>query len=67
MTHDELLVKVFALDPSWDLDKDFVEKNKALRAVVELHSPSETDPVNCQECDTIYPCPTIEAIVNEFK
>jgi hypothetical protein len=64
MTHEQLLVKVFALDPAWDLDKDFVEKNKALRAVVELHSPTDD---NCQECDTAYPCPTIEAIVNEFK
>ncbi len=60
MTYDELLVKVFALDPSWDLDKDFVEKNKALRAVVELHNPTDDN------CQTEYPCATIEAIINEF-
>jgi hypothetical protein len=64
MTHDDLLAKIFYIDPAWGLNEDFVEKNRALRAVVELHSPSED---NCQECETAYPCPTIQAIVNEFK
>ena len=64
MTYDELLAKVFSLDPTWDLDKDFVEKNKALRAVVELHNPTDD---NCQECQTTYPCATTQAIINSFE
>ena len=64
MTYDDLLAKVFYIDPEWGLNTDFVQKNQALRAVIELHSPSED---NCQECDTAYPCSTTQAIVNEFN
>lgn len=73
MTHKELLAKIdkggaraFQVDSySW----------KALRAVVELHSPRSSGPFEfCFACNgwdeedgTEYPCPTIEAIQEELR
>lgn len=85
MTHDELLAKIEASgfvqgeDYVWSLDGQAVKKtNAALRAVVELHKPSEAwgdthcgfcfdlawEPSGLQmdEADFTYPCPTIQAI-----
>ena len=64
MTHDELLTEIDSLNNSCSV-VDRVAT--ALRAVVELHKPSDWD--NCLACsgktnETIvsYPCPTIQAI-----
>ena len=77
MTHDELLANL------WILPADVTELQhgakvvQALRAVVELHKPS--DPiwsdgfVVCEICNyeyhrsEPYPCPTIQAIEKELR
>ena len=73
MTHDELLAEIDSYA--------YVFKPKtALRAVVELHKPSEIadafGDIGCVECDydadykiwnQPYPCPTIQAIEKELK
>ena len=75
MTHDELL----AICDNYSF-KDSAEPVKALRAVVELHKPVNVYLPNgrgekidvCEDCQndigqTIYPCPTIQAIEKELK
>ena len=56
--------------------KDSADPVKALRAVVELHKPDESDFPdeweNCVECSigglsAFYPCPTIKAIEKELQ
>ena len=73
MTHDELLAEIDSYA--------YVFKPKtALRAVVELHKPSEIadafGDIGCVECDydadykiwnQPYPCPTIQAIEKELE
>ena len=94
MTHDELLAKIEEYDNScntagsdkavpkssgWDC-YELHSMAKALRAVVELHKPSEfkkdarLDEFICAGCNTEddyyaynYPCPTIQAIEKELK
>ena len=68
MTHDELL----AICDNYSF-KDSAEPVKALRAVVELHKPSNASGIPglvCEQCSlnkwTNYPCPTIEAIEKEL-
>lgn len=77
MTHDELL----AICDNYSF-KDSAEPVKALRAVVELHKPSEAwGDTHCGFCfdlawepsglqmdskQFIYPCPTIQAIEKEL-
>jgi CRISPR/Cas system-associated exonuclease Cas4 (RecB family) len=78
MTHDELLSKI---DKNWDDDYDYcdVQRDKALRAVVELHKPSGQGlgyAAYCHQCmfnhgsgeikNHAYPCPTIQAIEKEL-
>jgi hypothetical protein len=66
MTHDELLAKI---DYWFDTDNFHLHKN-ALRAVVELHKPTEYG--DCSHCFGLhsmgetYPCPTIQAIEKEL-
>ena len=74
MTHDELLVRV----KLWD---DYAKGGytpavfQALRAVVELHKPSEYEPSQCWACSAYanneyeadYPCWTIQAIEKELE
>ena len=63
MTHDELLAKMkelsrtFAYEPNLNFES-------ALRAVVELHKPIQHTfmKVECEYCETVYPCLTIAAI-----
>jgi hypothetical protein len=73
MTHDELL----AICDNYSF-KDSAEPVKALRAVVELHKPWNTDrfgePIDvCVGCfdvtddHIVYPCPTIRAIEKELR
>lgn len=77
MKHDELLAKIDASgfvqgkDYVWSLDGPAVKKaNAALRAVVELHRP--TNDGMCGKClglasDWVtYPCSTIQAIEKEL-
>jgi hypothetical protein len=40
---------------------------QALRAVVELHKPSNFDYRMCFYCPHEYPCPTILVIVKELE
>ena len=68
MTHDELLAKL----NSYQCGSAFAEMFKnAVRAVVELHKPSENDSwgsVVCVKCPTWeYPCLTIQAIEKELE
>ena len=87
MSNDELLAlidkEVFTIvsvnDPS-DIEIARLRRLKvALRAVVELHKPSEIadayGDIGCVECDynadykiwnQSYPCPTIQAITNRL-
>ena len=64
MTHDELLD---AVKPEYAYGKI----GDALRAVVELHKPTEYG--DCSHCFGLhsmgetYPCPTVQAIEKEFK
>ncbi len=72
MTRDELLADInkyysdIESGLRWEPDCYI----KALRAVVELHSPFEIDRegnYNCQECEWAYPCFTIQAIEKELQ
>ena len=76
MTHDELLARIDA----WN--EDYYQAPPlyhALRAVMELHRPSEGpdeyENIGCEACgldseymqyNQIYPCPTIQAIEKEL-
>jgi hypothetical protein len=71
MNHDELL----AICDNYSF-KDSAEPVKALRAVVELHKPDESDFPDewesCVECScngyvAMYPCQTIKAIEKELE
>jgi hypothetical protein len=78
MTHDELLTKIdlFQRETTWDIPEESIrfgvsKKNyQALRAVVELHKPVESDYVKellCRGCPTYaWPCKTIQAIEKEL-
>ena len=62
MTHDELLKRI-------GHPIEFIAPSKALRAVVGLHRPEEQEHKEyekCWNCNLIYPCPTIQAIVKEL-
>ena len=78
MTHDELLIEINRrLDVA--LYNGDAQSIHALRAVVELHKPSQKDywgEVGCVGCDVNseygtwqeeYPCPTIQAIEKELQ
>ena len=72
LTHGELLARI---DKNWDADYDYcdVQRDKALRAVVELHRPVhnayDTDYSwwGCLMCEEVYPCPTIQVIEKELQ
>jgi hypothetical protein len=82
MTHDELLAKIKEMNPYVAIGGDRWKQEQALRAVVELHKPSENYTGNiCEYCfalayepsglsmeyeDFAYPCPTIQAIEKEL-
>jgi len=78
MTHDELLIEINRrLDVA--LYNGDAQSIHALRAVVELHKPSQenyTGEIGCVGCDVNseygtwqeeYPCPTIRAIEKELS
>ena len=80
MTHDELLARVIGISKEnvkfWPNLEIFLTPNtKALRAVVELHKPTEVEWADeeqaCSHCSTrdwdiYYPCETIQAIEKEL-
>ena len=80
MTHDELLAyineEIEVCDPSCNSHKADNQPWLALRAVVELHKPSQSylfDDEVCDFCSSeedrseiLYPCPTIQAIEKEL-
>ena len=59
MTHDELLTKFKDLKPESRVCN-------ALRAVVELHKPSDGQCYECHYEGRDYPCHTIQAIEKEL-
>jgi len=78
MTHEELLIEINRrLDVA--LYNGDAQSIHALRAVVELHKPSQenyTGEIGCVGCDVNseygtwqeeYPCPTIRAIEKELS
>ena len=70
LSHEELLAKI---DGYIEHDCDCWQCNmaKALRAVVELHNPTPekvfVSEIECIQCDSDYPCPTIQAIEKELE
>jgi hypothetical protein len=73
MTHEELLDCVTKSRDYTDIQEPnvrMVEELNALRAVVELHKPTEYG--DCSHCFGLhsmgetYPCPTIQAIEKEL-
>ena len=75
MTHDELLAKIDYTVAIYEglsvLDiRVLTAYLKALRGVVELHTPILIDsdvPIWCTESCGSYPCNTIQAIEKELK
>lgn len=78
MTHEELLNNIDQEIATSDYSGDCYEYSasnhlKALRAVVELHKPSDDpDFLFCWQCTTgyttiDYPCPTIRTIEKELQ
>lgn len=74
MSHDELLAKINANLCGIDgCDGEHYKKDDlhgewfALRAVVELHKPSEGQCYECHYEGRDYPCETIQAIEKELK
>ena len=84
-SHDELLAKVelilgtyiskyYGSKKDVELRSDVIDSLQALRAVVELHKPSEYEPGQCWACSAYadnqyeadYPCWTIQAIEKEL-
>ena len=73
MTHDEIIAKMddfnIGLSNGFGDVKTLVQFVNALRAVVELHLPTD-NLVYCELCiasNFEYPCPTIEAISKELE
>ena len=71
MTHDELLASIIDYGENGPIDYGQIDLSKALRAVVELHKPVETNYIDIETCtgceEAEYPCPTIQAIEKELK
>jgi NAD-dependent dihydropyrimidine dehydrogenase PreA subunit len=69
MTHDELLEAVNS--PTYRQSRTLEHPYIALRAVLELHKPMETNYIDIETCtgceEAEYPCPTIQAIEKELK
>ncbi len=67
MTHDELIASIQGI-LDYGCTVDTKRQLNALRAVVELHKPTEgwEAYMYCESCQEIglgdYPCPTIQAI-----
>ena len=71
MTHNELLASIIDYGENGPIDYGQIDLSKALRAVVELHKPVETNYIDIETCtgceEAEYPCPTIQAIEKELK
>jgi hypothetical protein len=77
MTHDELLAKLDVTRFELISYEEFLKRNNALRAVVELHKPVQSymfEEEACSHCSSgedrseiLYPCPTIQTIEKELK
>lgn len=69
MTHNELLEAVNS--PTYRQSRTLEHPYIALRAVLELHKPVETNYIDIETCtgceEAEYPCPTIQAIEKELK
>ena len=80
MTHDELLWAINSVVENGTCETvGHYSSAKALRAVVELHKPYPAPTtvsmedgkwqsnIHCDDCHSVYPCPTIQAIEKELK
>ena len=86
MTHDELLARlndpIAWMESESESERHYTPETYnelkrhldvylALRAVVELHKPVETNYIDIETCtgceEAEYPCPTIQAIEKELK
>ena len=77
MTHEELLAKMAQIAHTKDANEARNDYLLALRAVVELHRPTDylkdvgIEDIICSTCGwrgiELYPCPTIQAIEKELK
>jgi hypothetical protein len=63
MTHDELLELIETSEEFYDDGLNATPAWSGLRSVVELHKPEYT---RCIECESFYPCTTIQAIEKEL-
>lgn len=76
MTHEELLAELNQAIKDFEIMVGNNPYYKALRAVVELHSPFDNlagefcticTAMEDKDIYTLYPCPTIQAIEKELK
>lgn len=72
MTHDELLDKIYwhwRKDPRGDGLQTISDYRSVILAVVELHKPiiHALPDETCWACQDLYPCPTIQAIMEQLK
>jgi hypothetical protein len=75
MTHDDLIAKMddldIALSNGFGKAETIIGSIKAVRAVIELHTPVKKPymALFCAECDGYadFPCATIQAIAKELE
>ena len=64
MTHEELMAKIQS-----EIEHFYFYPWTMLRAIAELHKPIWDDQpmTKCSQfCDSVYPCPTIQAIEKHY-
>jgi hypothetical protein len=70
MSHEELIAVLddldIALSNGFGKASTFIACTKAVRKVIELHTPGVGQPY-CSRCDVAYPCATIYAIEKELN
>ena len=64
MTHEELVEALEHTAQDGMADEPIL---KALRSVVNLHSPEGKPDQQCRNCKRFYPCHTIQAIIKELQ
>ena len=71
MTHEELLSRIDERDLSFSHPDSVFSfddwPNRALRSIVNLHSPEGKPTSQCRNCRSFYPCHTVKAIIKELQ